>query len=306
MRILWLVLLNAVLFGRTPCNASSSYDAPLLNGDAILVGAPGLGAFYNGLCCSSSSAAQFTLSTSVYVTTIDVVLASSAVFDFSLQTSLSDSRSALASARIRTRTDGPSVESISVHKRLSVGTYYLVGSKDPASSTRVPGWYASDGVLVTNAGSVANGIWVDWPSRPWAFSSGIVPDVSVAFAAPMFAVKTLPTRFPTVIARLHECKVSGTVTGKFRHMATNLKIVLYAHTDRYYIQPCSGASVRIRRSGRWGPTDSHPGELYAVLVRSDYIPVDVIDTLPGVDGVDVVAMTGALGAVRRCDVPQCQ
>jgi hypothetical protein len=85
------------------------------------------------------------------VTTVDLVLWSSSIFDFSLQNSLTSPTTTFGSAVITTPTARVNTEAIAVNTMLPAGTYYLVGTKDPTSNTPVPGWFLSNGTYVTKA-----------------------------------------------------------------------------------------------------------------------------------------------------------
>lgn len=152
----------------------------------VLVGAPNPGGSYYGMCCNdeTSVAAEFTLAGSEYVTTVNVVLLGSSIYDFSLQDSLTGSITTFARAVITAPNAGMNTEAMTVNATLPAGTYYLVSTEDPASTLRVPGWWVSDGTLITNAGSVANGVWArsGGPSGTWNFTSGN------GYNAPTFAV----------------------------------------------------------------------------------------------------------------------
>src|SRR5215831_1746351 len=95
-RKVWIQILAAF--------AVSGLAVPLVHAD-ILVGAPNSIGSYYGMCCSggaASAAAEFTLSTSQFVSTIDVSLwggtSSDTIFNFSLQNSLTSPTTVYASA----------------------------------------------------------------------------------------------------------------------------------------------------------------------------------------------------------------
>jgi hypothetical protein len=151
----------------------------------------------------ASEAAEFTLSGSEYVTTIDVVLLDSSLCDYSLQNSLTGSITTFASAVLTAPTTGPSTEAMTVDTMLTAGTYYLIGAKDPASPLAVPGWYVSDGsTFVTVAGSVTNGVWFGGPGNtgPWGFTSGEADGYT--YSAPTFTVNGSTVPEPGSLALL--------------------------------------------------------------------------------------------------------
>jgi hypothetical protein len=248
--------------------------------DTVLVGALNPSGSYYGMCCNdnTSLAAEFTLSQSKYVTTIDVVLESSSIFDFSLQNSLTGSITTFASTVITTPTAGQNTEAITVDKTLPADTYYLVGTEDPASSTLVPGWFVSDGTFVTNAGSVTNGVWFSesGPGGPWAFSSGVIDGYT--YDAPTFVVNGSAVT-PDIEASVHGCHVRGSVKQVAKPRL--FKIVVYAYTNEYYIQPCDvGHFIPVNANRTWGPIRSHDGNIFALLVARAFNPELITSSLP--------------------------
>ena len=168
---------------------------------ATLVGAPNTTGSYYGMY-GTDFAAEFTLSTSANVTTIDVVVLGSGIYDFSLQNSLTGSITTFAHAVITAPNSGSNTEAMAVNATLPAGAYYLVASKDAASTQTVPGWFVSDGTYLTNAGSVANGDWYSSSlAGPWTFESGLIG--SITYVAPTFtvngtAVAQSPAATPTI------------------------------------------------------------------------------------------------------------
>ena len=183
----------------TSAVATAAYTITSSTG-ATLVGAPNSTGSYYGMF-GTDFAAEFTLSTSANVTTIDVVVLGSGIYDFSLQNSLTGSITTFAQAVITAPNSGSNTEAITVNKTLSAGTYYLVASKDAASTQTVPGWFVSDGTYLTNAGSVANGDWYSSSlAGPWTFESGLMNGIT--YVAPTFivngtAVAQSPAATPT-------------------------------------------------------------------------------------------------------------
>jgi hypothetical protein len=183
----------------TSAVATAAYTITSSTG-ATLVGAPNSTGSYYGMF-GTDFAAEFTLSTSANVTTIDVVVLGNGIYDFSLQNSLTGSITTFAQAVITAPNSGANTEAITVNKTLSAGTYYLVASKDAASTQTVPGWFVSDGTYLTNAGSVANGDWYSSSlAGPWTFESGLMNGIT--YVAPTFivngtAVAQSPAATPT-------------------------------------------------------------------------------------------------------------
>ena len=191
-----LTTLRKIAFTLLCCTVFMVFAAPAQT-PPTLVGAPTVGGSYYGMYPngSNSQAAGFTLSGSAHVTTIDVVLLGdsthNAIYDFSLQNSLTGSITPIAQATITITAPnpGPNIETMTVNATLPAGTYYLVGTGDPASSLTVPGWYVSDGAtFITNAGSVTNGVWYSTTGSagPWTFETGFID--TYTYNAPVFTV----------------------------------------------------------------------------------------------------------------------
>jgi hypothetical protein len=98
--------------------------------------------------------------------------------------------------------------------------------------------------------------------------------------------------------------VHGTVAGV--NPPQSFEVVVYALTNAYYIQPCVTEPITpIALDGTWGPVDSHNGAIYAILVKAGYSPPTLTGSLPPVDGVNVLAVTGPVGTIAGCDVARC-
>jgi len=82
--------------------------------------------------------------------------------------------------------------------------------------------------------------------------------------------------------------VSGVTPADFR-------IVIYAHTRRWYVQPEAASPLTgITSDGKW-ESDTCLGDRYAVLlVKPSYLPPQDVASLPGVGG-DVVYLTTVAG-----------
>ncbi|MFL6211649.1 MAG: toll/interleukin-1 receptor domain-containing protein [Pyrinomonadaceae bacterium] len=83
-------------------------------------------------------------------------------------------------------------------------------------------------------------------------------------------------------------RIAGTVGGV---QAQEYKVVIFAHTDKWYVQPYIGLSdTPIKDDGTW-ENNTHLGfEYAALLVRTSYNPPDTTGTLPNVAG-SVLAIT---------------
>jgi N-acetylneuraminic acid mutarotase len=170
---------------------TATYTINPLTGATPLVGAPNAAGSYYGMY-GTDLAAEFTLSSSAYVTTIDVVVLGSGIYDFSLQNSLTGSITTFAQAVITAPDSGSNTEAMTVNATLPAGTYYLVASEDATSTQVVPGWWVSDGDYLTNAGNVANGDWYSSSlGGPWTFESGV--NGAYTYVAPTFVVNGIAT-----------------------------------------------------------------------------------------------------------------
>ena len=82
--------------------------------------------------------------------------------------------------------------------------------------------------------------------------------------------------------------IAGKVVGE--KTPQNYKIVLYAHTDRWYVQPLENAPfTNIQNDGTWSNW-THLGHRYAaLLVRASFKPESKIQVLPDKGG-DIIAI----------------
>jgi PEP-CTERM motif len=179
------------------CTATSRADQTLL-------GAPSANYSYYGMYSPYVTAASFTLATSYYVSTIDVVLRTPAAssfttFHFSLQSALTDPSTIFASEDLTAPLGVASTQVMNVNETLLAGTYYLSGivpgyAGTPATPGNVDGWMLSTGVYNGAAGTIANGVWVG--SNPPIFDTGGV------YVAPAFTVNGSAVPEPSTWAML--------------------------------------------------------------------------------------------------------
>jgi exo-beta-1,3-glucanase (GH17 family) len=89
---------------------------------------------------------------------------------------------------------------------------------------------------------------------------------------------------------LSPTKISGRVCGLPNKERSKYPVVIYAYTDRWYIQPLAASPyVKISGSGKWR-SFTHMGSKYAaLLVKQNYLPSPTLDALPEVGG-DVLAI----------------
>lgn len=108
------------------------------------------------------------------------------------------------------------------------------------------------------------------------------PEIHITLLPPYDAVGGDST------AEYIEGRVSGVVPAHF-------KVVIFAFTDKYYVQPLTAAPfTTIGQDSKWR-TWTHTGTQYvALLVRPTYNPPAKTWTMPEVGG-DVIAITTAMG-----------
>ena len=83
----------------------------------------------------------------------------------------------------------------------------------------------------------------------------------------------------------------------------NYKVIVYAKTDKYYIQPWAGedSHADINSDGLWNMSYTHEGDIYTFLVREEHISADTMTSPMTIDGVDVFAE--AYGGYSNGEVP---
>jgi hypothetical protein len=107
-----------------------------------------------------------------------------------------------------------------------------------------------------------------------------------------------------VSAQIQACSVKGSVTQAV--LPDAFKIVIYALTNQYYIQPCTTQPLNaINPDGSWGLIPSHNGTIYVLLTSATYNPPAIALSLPAVDGVNVFSVKGPVGTINGCDVSAC-
>jgi len=177
---------------------------------------------------------------------------------------------------------------------LSGATVTMTGSRPATTSTAANGTYSFTGMQSGDSYTIRPSL-AGFTFAPQSATGMISNNVTLNFTA---------TGTPSIQATVLACKIRGSVSGV--NLASGYKVVTYAKTDYYYIQPCvTEPLTTIAPDGTWGPIDSHNGSIYAVLVRAGYSPPNITTTLPTVDGVNVLAITGPVGTVGGCDVARC-
>jgi hypothetical protein len=85
-------------------------------------------------------------------------------------------------------------------------------------------------------------------------------------------------------------RIGGTISGV---KSTECKVVVFAHTDTWYVQPyIESSDTEIDENGTWR-TDTHLGDRYAaLLVKTSYKPPKTSGKLPAVRG-EVLAVATA-------------
>ncbi len=80
--------------------------------------------------------------------------------------------------------------------------------------------------------------------------------------------------------------ITGRVSGV---IPADVQIVIYAHTNLWYVQPDVDMPIKVGPDGTW-TSETHPGDKYAVLlVKKEFTTKNVTGVLPGVGG-DVLSM----------------
>jgi len=157
--------------------------------DVILVSAPSAGGSYYGMYCVSCVGAEFSLTGSTHISTIDVTLFTPAAtsfttFDFSL---MSSATTTIASQALTAPVGAESTEVMNVDETLAAGTYYLVGNVPGYAGTTVTpggvdGWVLSTGVYDETAGTITSGVG-NFVGTTW---TEYAPDAS--YTSPAFTV----------------------------------------------------------------------------------------------------------------------
>jgi exo-beta-1,3-glucanase (GH17 family) len=131
------------------------------------------------------------------------------------------------------------------------------------------------------------------------------PDGQSASLDNAFTFQTLTFSNPAVQISVSSCRIQGRVTGV--NMPHELRAVVYAVTDRGYLQPCGLSEQRqsIEESGLLGPIDTHSGSIFVMLVSPSYNPPAIVDGLPQVDGISIFARSQSVSAIN-CDVARCR
>lgn len=93
----------------------------------------------------------------------------------------------------------------------------------------------------------------------------------------------------------------GSIAGRVRGPQKALRLVLYARSGEWYVQPYADQPfTEIKPDSTWS-SPTHLGSHYAaLLVQPDYVPSAVIDNLPGVGGsIAAVSVTEGTPALWR-------
>jgi exo-beta-1,3-glucanase (GH17 family) len=118
------------------------------------------------------------------------------------------------------------------------------------------------------------------------------PCVATLFAAPPPLIEI---RQPALCgaATWSSRAISGVVYGLPARSLAGYRVVVYALTDKWYVQPLSVTPrTKLRAGGTWS-TKTHRGASYAaVLVTTNYVPSAILYSLPAVGG-DVLAVSVA-------------
>lgn len=119
---------------------------------------------------------------------------------------------------------------------------------------------------------------------------------------------TLQEKWRDVVPVLTAKVVGSSVSGRVYNIldVNNYKVIVYAKTNKYFIQPWAGedSHADISSDGRWNMPYTHAGDIYAFLVREEYISADIMTSTLAIDGVDVFAET--FGGYSNGKVPPPQ
>ncbi len=134
-------------------------------------------------------------------------------------------------------------------------------------------------ILGPETGKVTTGL----PDKP---NTGVCID-GVGFEAWVLGDATPTVAIDSVHGTSPKRRVSGQVTG----VASDFyKVVLYAKTDHWYIQPDVGSALKLTGKGKWRTSKVDAGDLYAWLVRADVEPDNELWSPLTVDGTMVLAV----------------
>ena len=127
--------------------------------------------------------------------------------------------------------------------------------------------------------------------------------------APGPATLTLAADTPYGIAILHPAPpgggpnklrpISGSVTGLSKAQVKQYRVVVYAYTDQWYLQPTTiSYYANISAKLAW-KTKTHLGNQYgALLVKKGYLAAPKLSALPSPDGVMILATCECNAATR--------
>lgn len=113
------------------------------------------------------------------------------------------------------------------------------------------------------------------------------------FIIPRQAYFTLQEKWRNAVPVLTAKVVGSAVFGRVYNISgiNNYKVIIYAKTDKYYIQPWAGQNphANIDFHGYWNMPYTHEGEIYAYLVREEFNGTDTMNSPLTIDGIGVFA-----------------
>jgi hypothetical protein len=107
--------------------------------------------------------------------------------------------------------------------------------------------------------------------------------------SPAIEITEIPHKDPIGGPNTRE-DIAGVVRGVSNPDA--FRVVLYARTDFWYVQPLLGSTIEINPDGTWKSWTHTGSEYAALLVRQGYSPSSTLGTLPSKD---IIAVTSKMG-----------
>ncbi|HLJ53741.1 MAG TPA: hypothetical protein VKT77_01815 [Chthonomonadaceae bacterium] len=141
---------------------------------------------------------------------------------------------------------------------------------------------ASGGGLVIGSRQGA-AVTMQPPAPPHTFSPALAAPQAITIEAVVPFVSTVHAEGTGIF--------QGTTQVVFGHVSgptAGVAVIVYSDTNQQFIQPLTGTSINIRADGTWTAA-ANPGRISALLVRQGFVPPDTSASLPGVDGVNVLA-----------------
>jgi uncharacterized protein (TIGR03437 family) len=179
------------------------------------------------------------------------------------------------------------------------------GGTPPYNNWALTGGSLVPGLSLNTVTGVISGTPTSAAGSPYVFSVSVRDSSGAVSPAQSLSITIQASTIsnPAITASVQGGTVSGTVSGVSPAQA--FRVAVFARTNQFYIQPCILTPLTsISANGTWS-TLSHDGDIFALLVTSDYTPPDTAGSLPAVDGRYVLASIGPVGTVVNSDVAAC-